>query len=55
MSVYRIGSSGDEVRRIQERLRGTGIYLGPIDGLFGGATEAAVKHFQGRKRWIATV
>ncbi len=46
MAVYRIGSKGDEVRKIQERLQASGFYKGPIDGDFGGGTEAAVKRFQ---------
>ncbi|MDD5287199.1 MAG: peptidoglycan-binding domain-containing protein, partial [Desulfuromonadaceae bacterium] len=46
-SLYKTGSIGEEVRRIQERLRKSEIYRGPIDGLFCGGTEAAVKIFQG--------
>ena len=49
MSLYKIGSSGDEVKRIQEKLQGVGIYRGPLDGVFGGGTEAAVKLFQGKE------
>jgi len=49
MSVYQIGSKGNEVRRIQEKLQGLGIYLGPLDGVFGGGTQAAVRLFQGRE------
>ncbi|HEY4744406.1 MAG TPA: peptidoglycan-binding domain-containing protein, partial [Desulfuromonadaceae bacterium] len=48
MSVFRLGSTGDEVRWIQQRLQTLGLYRGPADGLFGGATEAAVKAFQDR-------
>jgi len=46
MAFYRLGSKGDEVRRIQEKLKSEGFYKGPIDGDFGGGTEAAVKAFQ---------
>lgn len=46
MATYRLGSGGDEVRRIQERLGALGLYRGPLDGDFGGGTEAAVKAFQ---------
>ncbi len=64
MPVYKIGSKGDEVRRIQEKLQALGIYRGPLDGIFGGGTEAAVKLFQtkqglavdgavGQKTWQA--
>lgn len=46
MANYRIGSKGDEVRRIQQRLNDLNFYKGPVDGEFGGGTEAAVKAFQ---------
>lgn len=46
MALYKLGSSGDPVRRVQQRLRSAGLYRGPIDGAFGGGTEAAVKTFQ---------
>ena len=46
MSVYRRGSKGPEVRRIQEKLKELGLYLGDLDGIFGGGSEAAVKRFQ---------
>ncbi len=46
MSAYRRGSKGPEVRRIQEKLKELGLYLGDIDGIFGGGCEAAVKRFQ---------
>jgi len=46
MGVYKIGSKGEEVKKIQERLKALGCYRGPIDGDFGGGTEAAVKAFQ---------
>jgi peptidoglycan hydrolase-like protein with peptidoglycan-binding domain len=50
MGVYKIGSKGEEVKKIQERLKGLGYYRGPIDGEFGGGTEAAVKAFQKAKK-----
>lgn len=46
MSVYKLGSKGAEVRRMQGRLAELGIYKGPLDGDFGGGTEAAVRTFQ---------
>lgn len=46
MSVYRLGSSGPEVARIQQRLSALDCYRGPIDGSFGGGTGAAVRAFQ---------
>jgi len=44
--VYRRGSGGSTVRAIQCRLSELGYYRGPLDGIFGGGTEAAVKAFQ---------
>lgn len=49
MALYKIGSKGDEVRRIQDKLKAGGLYRGPLDGDFGGGTEAAVKAFQKSK------
>lgn len=46
VSTYRLGSNGPEVERIQKRLASLGIYRGPVDGVFGGGTEAAVRAFQ---------
>jgi hypothetical protein len=43
---YRRGSKGDEVSRIQTRLKKIGFYTGPVDGDFGGGTEIAVRRFQ---------
>uniref|UniRef100_A0A7C3WI03 Peptidoglycan-binding protein n=1 Tax=Desulfobacca acetoxidans TaxID=60893 RepID=A0A7C3WI03_9BACT len=49
MPFYRRGSQGPEVTQIQRRLRDLGLYLGPLDGDFGGGTEIAVKAFQRRE------
>ncbi len=46
MALYQRGSIGPEVSKIQTRLRELGLYLGPIDGVFGGGTEVAVRAFQ---------
>ena len=43
---YRRGARGEEVSRLQTRLRELGLYRGPIDGDFGGGTESAVRAFQ---------
>ena len=40
------GSSGETVREIQTRLKSWGYYSGSVDGVFGSATEEAVKYFQ---------
>lgn len=45
-SVYKNGSSGAEVKKIQQRLADLGYYNGAIDGNFGDATEEAYKAFQ---------
>jgi hypothetical protein len=46
MATFKLGSKGDEVRRIQEELKALAIYQGPVDADFGGGTEAAVRKFQ---------
>lgn len=40
------GSSGDDVRKLQEGLAKLGFDPGPVDGIFGAKTAAAVKAFQ---------
>ena len=50
MPTYRLGAKGREVARIQEQLKFEGFYLGPVDGIFGGGTEAAARLFQAAKR-----
>lgn len=44
--LSKYGSSGDEVRQIQTKLKRWGYYDGSIDGIFGSKTLAAVKKFQ---------
>ncbi|HEY8342294.1 MAG TPA: N-acetylmuramoyl-L-alanine amidase [Calditerricola sp.] len=48
--VLRRGSEGDAVRELQEALKRLGHDPGPIDGIFGPRTEAAVKLFQRDQR-----
>lgn len=45
-AALRRGSSGDEVTAIQKRLKQWGYYTGVIDGVYGPATEKAVRYFQ---------
>ena len=45
-ATSRRGSTGSEVRQIQEKLKRWGYYSGSVDGIYGSATEAAVKKFQ---------
>lgn len=44
----RLGSTGDEVRSLQKRLKELGYLSGSADGDFGTNTETAVKAFQAR-------
>ena len=44
--LSKIGSRGDEVRRIQQKLRDLGFYSGTVDGIYGVNTRSAVKKFQ---------
>lgn len=44
--AYKFGSSGDQVREIQRRLRDWGYYNGAVDGYYGKETENAVIAFQ---------
>ena len=43
---YKKGSSGETVKKLQQRLSDWGYYSGSVDGVYGSATEAAVKKFQ---------
>lgn len=45
-ALSKMGSRGEEVRLIQQKLKERGLYKGNIDGIFGAQTEAAVKKFQ---------
>lgn len=45
-ATSRYGSSGQEVKNIQTKLKQWGYYDGKIDGIFGSKTLAAVKKFQ---------
>lgn len=43
--VLRLGSSGPDVRDLQQALKALGHDPGPIDGVFGARTTSAVKAF----------
>ena len=45
-AVSKYGSSGDEVRKIQQKLSDLGYYKGRVDGIYGTNTQSAVKSFQ---------
>lgn len=44
--LSQLGSRGQEVRQIQTKLRELGLYSGSIDGIYGTATQKAVRQFQ---------
>src|SRR5262249_41756226 len=49
MPNFKLGCKGLEVARIQPRLQSLGFYRGPLDGIFGGGTDAAIRAFQREK------
>src|SRR5688572_331376 len=51
--VLREGARGPSVTRLQRLLQKRGVSPGPIDGIFGPKTEAAVKRFQQKHQLAA--
>lgn len=47
-ATSRFGSSGEEVKQIQQKLKSWGYYNGAIDGVYGSKTVEAVKKFQSK-------
>lgn len=45
-TLSKFGSSGQEVRNIQKKLKSWGYYSGDVDGIYGSKTKAAVVYFQ---------
>ena len=45
-AVLKRGSTGSEVRTMQQKLKNWGYYSGSVDGIFGSGTESAVRLFQ---------
>lgn len=45
-TLSKLGSRGEEVRRIQTKLKSLGYYKGTVDGIYGTQTRNAVKSFQ---------
>lgn len=45
-SLSKYGSTGDEVKQIQTKLKDWGYYSGSVDGIYGSKTFEAVKKFQ---------
>ena len=52
-ATYRQGSTGEQVRIIQTKLKNWGYYDGAVDGIFGSGTAEAVRYFQ-RKNGLTT-
>lgn len=46
LGISRYGSSGEEVKQIQKKLKEWGYYDGEVDGIYGSKTFSAVKKFQ---------
>ena len=45
-TLSKLGSQGNEVRKIQTKLKELGYYKGTVDGIYGIATQKAVRSFQ---------
>ena len=45
-ALSKYGSTGEEVKKVQEKLKSWGYYKGEVDGIFGSKTLSAVKFFQ---------
>lgn len=45
-AVSKSGSRGEEVKKIQQKLKNWGYYAGSVDGVYGWQTENAVRSFQ---------
>ena len=45
-ALSQMGSRGNEVKAIQEKLKEYGLYNGNVDGIYGSATREAVIRFQ---------
>lgn len=45
-AVSKYGSTGNEVKTLQQKLKDLGFYKGSVDGVFGSQTQTAVRNFQ---------
>lgn len=45
-ALSKLGSRGEEVRKIQKKLKELGFYNGSVDGIYGNATKQAIIAFQ---------
>lgn len=46
--ISKKGSTGEEVKKIQQKLKNWGYYTGEVDGVYGSKTQEAVKYFQSK-------
>jgi peptidoglycan hydrolase-like protein with peptidoglycan-binding domain len=48
LSVIPLASAGDrgDIKKVQETLRDKGFYTGPVDGIMGHQTRAAIRQYQ---------
>ena len=51
--LLKVGTKGDEVKRLQERLKQLGYYTGEVDGQYGQGTADAVKLFQNQHNLLS--
>ncbi len=49
-SILKKGSRGNDVKIVQEKLKGMGYYKMAVDGIFGPGTDSAVRKFQRAKK-----
>ncbi len=47
--TLRSGMSGDYVKAVQDFLKDLNFYTGPVDSIFGGGLDSAVKNYQKRE------
>ena len=52
-ATSKYGSSGEEVKQIQQKLKSWGYYNGTVDGIYGSKTVEAVKKFQSKNNLTA--
>lgn len=50
--TYKQGSSGQTIKKIQQKLKNWGYYKGSVDGIFGSKTKEAVKYFQRKNNLV---
>jgi peptidoglycan hydrolase-like protein with peptidoglycan-binding domain len=48
--IMKSGSSGEQVRDLQARLKQIGWFAGPVTGRYGSVTTKSVKGFQAKRR-----